>query len=71
MNISIQEVIFGSIIIFEVIILITYDHNYFGTYIDMVILGLVLISAYMAYNYFQITKKMPQRLTKIINSNDY
>lgn len=71
MNITTSEVIFTFIIILEITILITYDHRYFEEYIDVAILILLAIAGFMIYNYFSITKKMPVRINKIVNPDDF
>ena len=59
------------VLIAELVFLIFYDHNYFAVYIDIVVVCLFVTASYLAYRYFQITRKMPVRVTPMKTVDDY
>lgn len=67
MNQSQVSLILLLVIVAEVLFLIFYDRVYFGLYIDIAVVILLFVAAYLGYRYLEISNKMPVRVTEIKN----
>lgn len=62
MNQIVTSILLASVIIAEIVLLTLNDREYFGAYIDIVVVILFALAAYFVFRMLQIGKKIPPRL---------